>query len=88
MDPYWKVRAQSFFFSLDVIGEKSALIERVEQILYDNYLYKKNPEEANRDLSDTDIETLVKNTKRAPKNGLDVNFAQFEEDFKDGTFIG
>jgi predicted transcriptional regulator len=50
-----------------MIGDKGELIRRVEQQLFDNYLYKKNPEDAMKEMSDTDLESMLRNVKRAPK---------------------
>lgn len=84
IDEYWKARAQCFFWSLDVFGDKGELIRRVEEMLFDNYLYKKNPEDALRELADTEIEALLRNIKRAPKEKDAYSVSELERQLKEG----
>lgn len=51
-----------------MIGDKGDLIRRVELHQFENYLFKKNPEDAMKEMSDTDLESMLRNTKRAPKD--------------------
>jgi hypothetical protein len=64
------------------LGAKEELAQRIESLLFSNYLYKKSPEDNLKDIADTDIETILKNIKSAPskkdvitKDQLDADLA-------------
>jgi hypothetical protein len=88
VDPYWKVRALCYFFSLDILGEKDQLIRRIEDLLFNNYLFKKNPDDALKEMADMDLESFLKNTKCAGKRSKGLSVKELEAFIKDGTSPG
>lgn len=56
-------------------------------MLFENYLYKKNPEDALRELADTEIESLLRNIKRAPKDQDAVSLQDLENQLREGKFV-
>ena len=85
MEPYWKVRALCYFFSLDIIGEKETLIRRIEEVLFNNYLLKKNPDDALKETADMSLEYFLKNTKFAGKRSKGPSLKELEALLKDGS---
>jgi hypothetical protein len=86
VDPYWKVRALCYFFSLDIIGEKETLIRRIEDLLFNNYLLKKNPDDALKETANMRLEDFLKNTKCAGKRPKGPSFKELESLLKPGSF--
>lgn len=87
MEPYWKVRALCYFFSLDIIGEKETLIRRIEEVLFNNYLLKKNPDDALKETADMSLEYFLKNTKFAGKRSKGPSLKELEALLKDGSSL-
>lgn len=85
MDPYWKVRALCYFFSLDIIGEKETLVKRIEDLLFSNYLLKKNPDDALKETADMCLEYFLKNTKCAGKRSKGPSVKELEAMLKEGS---
>lgn len=85
VEPYWKVRALCYFFSLDIIGEKETLIRRIEEVLFSNYLLKKNPDDALKETADMSLEYFLKNTKFAGKRSKGPSVKELEALLKDGS---
>lgn len=54
----------------------------MENLLFSNYLYKKSPEDALKDIADTDIESILKNTKSAPSKNHNLTLADLETDLQ------
>ena len=69
---------------MDVFGDKGELIRRIEKMSFENYLYKKNPEDACKELSDLSLENLLKNIKRAPKDKSWLSVEELEEMIREG----
>ena len=47
-------------FALNPLGSKEELLKRVDKLLFDNYLYKRQGDEELREISDIEIETMLK----------------------------
>lgn len=78
------MRALCYFFSLDIIGEKHTLIQRIEENLFSSYLLKKNPEEALKETADLNLEYFLKNTKCAGKRNKGLSVKELEAAIRDG----
>ena len=85
VDPYWRVRALLYSFSLNPLGDKTALLRRVESLLFENYLYKRSGDEELREISDIEIETLIKCSK-VEFNGMEQKlYSEWESLIREGT---
>lgn len=87
VDPYWRVRALLYSFSLDPLGDKKTLLRRVEWLLFENYLYKRSGDEELREISDIEIETLIKSSKIefSPKD--QKPYGEWDAMIREGTQI-
>ena len=78
------MRALCYFLSLDMIGEKDMLIRRIEELLFNHYLQKKNPDDALKETADMGLEYFLKNTKSAGKRGKGPSVRELDAFLKDG----
>jgi hypothetical protein len=85
VDPYWRVRALLYSFSLDPLGDKKTLLRRVESLLFENYLYKRSGDEELREISDIEIETLIKSSKIEFSPKEQKSFSEWETLIREGT---
>ena len=81
------MRALCYFFSLDIIGEKETLIKRIEDLLFSNYLLKKNPDDALKETADMCLEYFLKNTKCAGKRSKGPSIKELDLMLKEGSLI-
>ena len=81
VDQYWRIRALLYTFSLDPIGDKETLIKRIENELFFNYLYKRLPDEDLKEVTDTELESLMKVNKNKNTNGPSIE--SMEEQIKE-----
>lgn len=63
IDQYWRIRALLYTFSLDPIGDKETLVKRIEHELFYNYLYKRQADDELKEVTDTELESLMKFSK-------------------------
>lgn len=85
VDPYWRVRALLYSFSLDPLGDKKTLLRRVESLLFENYLYKRSGDEELREISDIEIETLIKSSKIEFSPKEQKAYSEWETLIREGT---
>lgn len=85
VDPYWRVRALLYSFSLNPIGDKKTLLRRVESLLFENYLYKRSGDEELREISDIEIETLIKSSKVEFSAKEQKQYSEWEALIREGT---
>jgi hypothetical protein len=85
VDPYWRVRALLYSFSLNPIGDKTTLLRRVESLLFENYLYKRSGDEELREISDIEIETLIKSSKVEFSSKEQKMYSDWEALIREGT---
>jgi hypothetical protein len=79
IDQYWRIRALIFTFSLDPMGDKETLIKRIENELFYNYLYKRQPDDELREVTDTELEVLMKFSKNKK---LGPSMTQMEDEIQ------
>ena len=69
------------------MGAKEELAQRIESLLFSNYLYKKSPEDNLKDIADTDIDTILKNIKSAPSKKEVITKDQLDADLATCTIF-
>jgi hypothetical protein len=85
VDPYWRVRALLYTFSLNPLGDKKTLLRRVESLLFEKYLYKRSGDEELREISDIEIETLINSSKIEFSPKEQKHYSEWEAAIREGT---
>ena len=70
---------------LNIFGDKSTLLRRIEDFMFQNELIKKP--NIDPDAFDIDIEVLIKNYKFSTGKYDNISFEQLEAKLKKGTLI-
>lgn len=74
-------------FALDPMGDKETLLRRVEKLLFDNYLFKRQGDEELREISDIEIETMIKSAQIQFDSESERSFQDWRESIRAGTFF-
>lgn len=80
-DPYWKIRSTCYNLNINCFDTKEALARSIDEFLFKNYLHHRPSNADAKDLSQTDIETIVKKLNYISKKPEKITLRELEGNY-------